>query len=111
VAPTPEELEAGQAQIPVTGLGYLREVVAQASGMARGRGSSRELISFLQVATGMSGFSIDERATDENDQPMPFHVVIRGPAEAGAVQPLIDRIVQAEKPAYVTYELRFGAAA
>jgi phage tail-like protein len=109
VSPTPDELEGGGAAIPSTGLGHLRELVARAAQLARWRGTSRGLRSFIETATGLHGFTIDEAALDDQKRPIPFHIVVNGPAEAAPFQPLIDRIVRSEKPAYVTYELRFAA--
>jgi hypothetical protein len=39
--------------------------------------------------------------------PRPFFIVVRAPAEARRHQALIERIVEQEKPAYVTYQLIF----
>jgi phage tail-like protein len=110
VSPTPDELEGGGAAIPSTGLGHLRELVAHAAQLARWRGTSRGLLSFIETATGLHGFTIDEAALDDQKRPMPFHIVVNGPAEAAPFQPLIERIVRSEKPAYVTHELRFAPA-
>jgi hypothetical protein len=45
---------------------------------------------------------------DEKNQIRPFHIRVVGPAEAAVYQPLVERIIELEKPAYVTYELQFG---
>lgn len=110
VSPTPDELEGGGAAIPSTGLGHLRELVAQAAQLARWRGTARGLLSFIEIATGLRGFAIDEAPVDARERPMSFHMVVNGPAEAASFRPLIERIVRSEKPAYVTHELRFAGA-
>ncbi len=110
VSPTPDELEGGGAAIPSTGVGHLRELVARAGQLARWRGTARGLLSFIEIATGLRGFAIDEAALGDDKRPMHFHIVVNGPAEAQQFGPLIERIVRSEKPAYVTYELRFAAA-
>jgi phage tail-like protein len=110
VSPTPDELEGRGAAIPSTGLGHLRELVAQAAQLARWRGTARGLLRFIEIATGLSGFAIDEAPVDANKRPMSFHMVVEGPAEAAPFRPLIERIVRSEKPAYVTHELRFASA-
>jgi phage tail-like protein len=110
VSPTPDELEGGGAAIPSTGLGHLRELVAGAAQLARWRGTARGLLSFIETATGLGGFAIDDAPVDANKRPMSFHIVVSGPAEAAPFRPLLERIVRSEKPAYVTHELRFTAA-
>lgn len=92
-----------------TGPGRLRELVAQAMELSRWRGTARGLIEFLSAATGTSDFDVDEAPVLTDGQAVPFHLVITGPAEMRPHAALIERIVDAEKPAFVTYELRFAA--
>lgn len=106
-----DQLLADQAQ-PTTapfpsGNGQLRELVALASYLAQARGTLPGLIHFLQLATGITGFQVDERVLDPAGTPRPFHLRVRAPAAAQRYQPLIAQIVEREKPAYVTYELTF----
>jgi phage tail-like protein len=79
----------------------VRELVAMSSTLAKWRGTAKGLLLFLEIATGVRGFTIDE--------PHPFHFVLGAPANAATQRELIERIVAAEKPAYVTCELRFDA--
>ncbi len=65
---------------------------------------------FLETATGSQGFEIDEQVPGPNGQPRPFHLLIRAPAQAARCATLVERIVEMEKPAYVTYELEFKSA-
>jgi len=91
-----------------TGMGRLRELVAAAAYLSQWRGTARGLLRFLQVATGSSDFEVDEQPRSENGEPRPFHVRVRAPAAAQPHRVLLERIIEGEKPAYVTYELRFG---
>lgn len=88
--------------------GRLRELIAAAAGLSQWRGTAHGLRRFLEIATGLDGFEIDEHVTDEQGELKPFHVEIRLPEGAEAQRPLIEVIVAAEKPAYVTAELIFG---
>lgn len=89
------------------GLGRLRELIAAAAYLSRWRGTSRGLIGFLETATGIPGFTITESPPGEDGQPRPFHILVEAPRETAVYQPLLERIIQAEKPVYVTYELVF----
>ncbi|GAA5010861.1 phage tail protein [Actinopolymorpha pittospori] len=82
------------ARIPV---GRLRDLVANGADLARWRGTRRGLVRFLEIATGVPGFSIEE--------PRPFAFVVRVPEAAADQGDLIRRIVEAEKPAATTYEV------
>lgn len=80
-----------------SGVSRLRELVAASNMLAKWRGTARGLLLFLEIATGLQGFTVDE--------PRPFHFVLTLPADAAAHRPLIERIVSSEKPAYVTAEI------
>ena len=106
-------LEAAQARpsTPVTlptGLGRLRELVATAAYISQWRGTSKGLLMFLETATGLDGFEIDERVPAPGGKSQPFHFRLRAPAEASSFRSLIERIVASEKPAYVTCEIEFA---
>lgn len=90
-----------------TGLGRLRQLVAQAAYVSQWRGTAAGLVRLLETATGETGFQIEERVLDDRGQVRPFHLRIRGLRSASEHRALIERIVRAEKPAYVTYELAF----
>lgn len=92
-----------------TGLGRLRELVAAAPHLAQWRGTRVGLVRFLETATGLSGFEIDDGAGLTPGDPRSFHLVVRAPAGAAADLPLIRRIIEVEKPAYVTYDLQVAA--
>ncbi len=91
-----------------SGIGRLRELIAAAANLSKWRGTAKGLRLFLETATGLQGYEIDEQVAGPEGQPRPFHVAIRAPAEAEAYRVLIERIIEMEKPAYVTYELKFG---
>ena len=84
----------------------LRELIATAAYLSQWRGTAKGLILFLECATGVQGFRVDEQATFEN-RPIPFHLDIWAPQSAESYRILIDRIIESEKPAYVTYRLMF----
>ena len=88
----------------------LRELVADAAYLSRWRGTAKGLLHFLETATGVRGFAIDERVAAGHGTPRPFHMRITAPAAAASSQALIVRIIELEKPAYVTYELAIATA-
>jgi phage tail-like protein len=97
--------------VPVSfpsGTGRLRELIASVAFLSKWRGTARGLLCFLETATGVQGFAVDERVLGSDGQPVPFHIRVRAPAETEVYRGLIERIVEHEKPAYVTYELAFG---
>lgn len=92
------------------GRGRLRELVAAAAYLAKWRGTAAGLRRFLEVATGAAPFVIDERVPGPGGRPVPFHVRVRAPGGTEPHRGLITRIIETEKPAYVTYELTFETA-
>ena len=51
---------------------------------------------------------IHEEVLDTNGRPRPFHVRIVAPAAALPHRALVERIIESEKPAHVTYDLEFA---
>jgi hypothetical protein len=90
------------------GLGNLRELIAAAAYLSQWRGTSRGLVLFLETATGVQGFEIDEQVPAADGLPRPFHLLVRAPGGTETHRALIERIIEQEKPAYVTYELEFA---
>ncbi len=78
----------------------LRELIAMSNMLARWRGTATGLILFVEIATGLRGFTVEE--------PRPFHFVLHAPLAALPYQELIERIVATEKPAYVTSDVVYG---
>jgi phage tail-like protein len=87
--------------------GRLRELIANAARLSGWRGTAYGLIKFLEIATGERGFRLEETVVGKDGLPLPFHVRIVAPESARAQRELIQRIVELEKPAYVTWELTF----
>jgi len=88
-----------------TGTGRLRELSASATMLSQWRGTRRGLEAFLRIATGFQDFKIEENVSGETRVPKPYHLQITIPAAAAIYKTLIRRIIEIEKPAYVTYEL------
>lgn len=78
----------------------LRELVPRTAELSRWRGTARGLRLFLETATGLTGFEIEEEVAAR-----PFHIQIRCPAAATPYSRLIRRIVELEKPAYVSADV------
>jgi phage tail-like protein len=97
---------AASATFP-TGLGRLRELIASAATLSEWRGTRKGLKMFLEIATGSGGFSIDEQVRGPDGSIRPFHLQVTAPKDLVTHRPLLERISELEKPAYVTYELNF----
>jgi len=98
-------------QVMPSGLGRLRELAANAAMLSQWRGTGKGLLLFLRIATGLEGFDVDERVPGPDGRPLPFHVRVTAPPEAQPLEGLIRRIIDSEKPAYVTDDLQFRAPA
>jgi phage tail-like protein len=83
----------------------LRALVALGAELSRWRGTVRGLTAFLEVATGMSGFKVDDAVPDEQGRIRPFHLRVTAPAALAPYAPQLEAIVLREKPAYVTIDL------
>ncbi len=90
-----------------SGPGRLRELIAAAAELSRWRGTRKGLLRFLELATGVTGFKLDEHVMDEQGKVRAFHVRVQAPAAIRAHRPMLERIIEREKPAHVTYELAF----
>jgi phage tail-like protein len=96
---------ASDGRSPIsTGLGCLRALTASASYLSQWRGSKKGLDRFLEIATGTQGFIIEETGAGTD---IPFHLRVVAPDAVKPHRSLIERIIESEKPAYVTYELAF----
>jgi phage tail-like protein len=102
----PEEFAAQAPSALVSGIGRLRELVAAAPFLAHWRGTARGLLRFLETATGAQGFIIEEQVPGPDGLPLPFHLRVHAPKAAAPYRVLVERIIEVEKPAYVTYELQ-----
>lgn len=88
-----------------TGEGRLRELIAGVIDISKWRGTRRGMLLYLETATGIRGYDIDETVTGPDGRVIPFHIKVTMPPRAIAYRALVERIVVSEKPAYVTYEL------
>lgn len=87
-----------------TGLGRLRELVASAAELSKWTGTTLGLRHFLHIVTGEDGFEVRENL-DSDGKPRPFHLTVVAPESMRLHKDLIERIVESEKPAYVTSEV------
>ncbi len=93
------------------GLGNLRCLAAEAAQLKRWRGTRYGLERFLAVATGLAGFAVTENPPDADGRPRPFHIRVEAPAAASRIADLVRRVVDEERPAYVTYDIAFSPGA
>ncbi|HLM01608.1 MAG TPA: phage tail protein [Pyrinomonadaceae bacterium] len=125
IFPATEEIDLNSPLMPK--IGHLRELAASATYLAQWRGTKKGLLLFLQTATGVKNFEIDERVKDSGEERArrtnfleagqqaadtetrirPFHLKIRAPEEIRGQEALIRRIIESEKPVHMTYELEF----
>lgn len=89
------------------GMGRLRELIAAAAMLSKWRGTQVGLLRFLETATGLTGFAVEEDVPAADGRPRPFHLRVTAPAAARPYADLVRRIVEQEKPAYVTAEVAF----
>ena len=92
------------------GLGRLRLLCLEAAELTRWRGTRRTLERILSVATGLSGFAVEENPKGPNGIARSFHLRVVAPAAAKPLADLVRRIVDEERPAYTTYDIEFSAA-
>jgi len=92
---------AGVKRFP-SGVRRFRELLASAAMLAQWRGTCEGLLRFLEIATGMKGFRVEESRQRD------FHLEVWAPAEAQIYKGLIEKIVEMEKPVYMTREIVWG---
>src|SRR5436305_5734759 len=100
----PEEFTDSAPPPFPSGIGRLRELVAAATFLAQWRGTTKGLLRFLETATGVQGFAIEEQVPGPGGRLRAFHIRVHVPQQAEPYLVMIERIIEAEKPAYVTYE-------
>ena len=94
----------GDARYPA-GTDQLRLLIAEFPQLVRSRGTNHSLTRFLEVATGVRGFVVEDgKSADEA-----FHVVVQCPAAAKPLEDLVKRVVAGERPAHATWEVRIIA--
>lgn len=87
--------------------GSLRELVAVAAELSQFRGTTRGLVRFLEVATGVVGFRIEDADADEQGAHRAFHITLVVPEAAREQESLVARILAMEKPAHVTARIAY----
>jgi phage tail-like protein len=83
------------------GLLCLHDLILAAPRLASVRGTRRGLEQLLEIATGISGYRVEE------DPDLPFQIAIHCPPVPEQMRPLVKRIANGEKPAYVKCKLIF----
>jgi phage tail-like protein len=83
-----------------------RPFLARAVELWRWRGTAWAIVQSLELATGTTGFDISERTADGRARP--FHFSVIAPASVSADRDLIEKVIEMQKPAYVTFELSFA---
>jgi hypothetical protein len=101
-----ERLKTEAATFP-SGLGRLRELVAASACLAQKSGTKEGMEKFLETATGVPGFHILENVSCEDGKARPFHLCVRAPRASLPYEAMIKRIVEFEKPVYMTFEIVF----
>jgi len=66
--------------------------------LMRGGGASEP--GYIETATGVAGFTVQESVGDDG-KARPFYVRVIVPPDAAQFRPLIERVIATEKPAYV----------
>ena len=102
VVPDGVEFEAG--------VGRLRQLVATSAARARRRGTLDGLRETLLIATGRSDITVDDARRSPSGRVLPFHVDVVVPAAAAGLLDLVQRLVEHEKPAFVTATVALASA-
>jgi phage tail-like protein len=91
-----------------TGPDRLRALTAAAVFLSHWRGTEKGLRLFLSVATGIDSQAFSIHGLGEADTPQrAFHIRVVAPESARVHNRLIERIIDEERPAFVTWELSF----
>jgi phage tail-like protein len=88
--------------------GHLRELIAIAAELAHARGTAVGLLRFLALATGITGYRIEEQVRDDQGAIRPFHLRLIAPAAARRQHELVLLVLRMAKPAHVTCDLLFA---
>jgi hypothetical protein len=88
----------------------MRELIASRVAQVQWQGTRQGLVLFLEIATGVTGFEVNEQVLNEAGEPMPFHVRVIAPETLRPQAALLERMIELEKPAHVTYDLVFQSS-
>jgi len=80
----------------------LRRLVIAGHDLVRARGTRAGLEHLLRIVTSTSGFTLDEASASP-----PFHLTVVGPAAVADRAGALARLIEHERPIYVTWSLRF----
>ena len=94
---------AGEASFP-TGTDRLRLLITEFPSLVKDRGTRASLTRFLEVATGIDGFVIDDGGSSGKS----FHFVVHAPETARPLRRFVEKIVAEERPAHATFEIEFA---
>jgi hypothetical protein len=89
------------------GVGALRSLVALGAELSRWRGTTRGLTAFLETATGVRGFEVEDTVSGPDGKVRPFHLRVSAPKALEPYRELLETILRREKPAYATAALLF----
>ena len=86
----------------------LRSLIMASLSLAKERGTRQGLCKFLETATGLRGFEV------ENSISQPYHIIVTSPAPGAAFPEMredqycawLTDLISSEKPAYVTCKLQ-----
>ena len=78
----------------------LRLLVSNAQRLSSWRGTAVQLQTLLTHVTGVTGFRIEDRIPGRS-----YHMVVYAPVAAQRDRDLVTRVVEDQKPAYVTHEI------
>jgi phage tail-like protein len=84
-----------------SGSAALRALIAAGAELARWRGTARGLVLFLESATGVREFAVEESVLGFDGRPLPFTIRVLVPVLAQPLLGLVERVVALAKPAYL----------
>ena len=87
---------ASRSSLPL-GSAPLRDLITSSADLAAQRGTAAGLVRFLELATRVTGFAVEDAGR--------FHVRVLVPDAAGPQRDTVARIVAALKPAHVTADV------
>lgn len=101
------DMTISESQIPIAGIGHLREWIRATPEIARWRGTARGLKLVLEIATGLKPFEVNDAGSDRVGRHRPFHIVVMAPSGAVRQAGFIETVIEQEKSAFVTYEVSY----
>ncbi len=85
----------------------IRTFVARAVELWKWRGTAWAVTESLEIATGVPGFVVSEEPPDAGRAARPFHFFVTTPEGVLKDKEVIEKVIEMQKPAYVTYEIIF----